>query len=107
MGGHGLSEQRRESSALRAINLLQAMHVLGVYWKEDVSFAPTHSSATRRYHVDTGGANFELLITNEKWFDVGAGKGGGGAIDLTMHLYSEPFTKAQKRLKKAVGPNAV
>lgn len=48
--------------------------------------------------------DYELLICREKWFDTlpRLQEGGGGAIDLTMHLFAEPFSKALRRLDKAV-----
>jgi hypothetical protein len=40
----------------------------------------------RLYVSSPEGAAWELLVTGPKWFDTRAGKGGGGGIDLVMHL---------------------
>jgi hypothetical protein len=51
--------------------------------------------------VSTAGADFELLVTGLKWFDARAGKGGGGAVDLCMHLLGLDFVAAVKLLCRA------
>jgi hypothetical protein len=40
----------------------------------------------------------ELLATGVRWYDPRAKKGGGGAIDLAMHLLGLQFVDAVKRL---------
>ena len=47
----------------------------------------------------TGGSDWELLLSGPKWFDTRASKGGGGAVDLVMHLWGVPFKKAAEMLK--------
>jgi hypothetical protein len=37
---------------------------------------------------------FRICVTGSKWFDHNAQKGGGGAIDLTMHVKSLSFKSA-------------
>ena len=37
---------------------------------------------------------FRICVNGFKWFDHDAGKGGGGAIDLTMHIMRLSFTGA-------------
>ncbi|MBZ3343388.1 hypothetical protein IPR00_22095, partial [Xanthomonas perforans] len=41
----------------------------------------------------------ELLATGPKWYDTRAEKGGGGAIDLAMHLLRLDFVSAVKRFE--------
>ena len=43
--------------------------------------------------------NFELLLTGPKFYDTRQKRGGGGAIDLVMHLYQIDFKKAVDRLR--------
>ena len=95
-------ERVERAYALRAMPLLQALEAVGAYAKLDASYVPTTSRDSRRYHLSANCQDFELLLCREKWYDTRACKGGGGAIDLVMHLYSEPFNKALRRLDKAV-----
>ena len=95
------------TAALRAAPLLKALHALGAYVKEDDSFQPTRNKDSRRFHVNAAGREFELVMTGQKWFDTRASKGGGGPIDLTMHVYSETFIRAFGRLERALGDGGV
>ncbi len=49
------------------------------------------------------GAAWEILITGARWFDVRAGKGGGGGVDLVMHLLGVKFVEAVKILSAQAG----
>ena len=53
-------------------------------------------------NVAIGGGMVELLVTGPKWYDTRAEKGGGGAIDLAMHLLRLDFVSAVKRLQAAI-----
>ena len=90
------------ANALRAMPLLKALDAMGVYAKQDASYEPMKNRDSSRYHLTANCQDYELLICREKWYDTRACKGGGGAIDLAMHLFSEPFNKALQRLDKAV-----
>ena len=59
---------------------------LGLYWKRDPDFVPVKDAATVRLNVSIGGGGVELLATWPKWYDTRKEQ-GGGAIDLTMHLF--------------------
>ena len=89
------------ADALRSIGLLDALHALGAYAKEDRSYEPTKNSDARRYHVSAAGREYELIVRGEKWYDTREKRGGGGSIDLTMYLYNETFSRAVVRLGKA------
>ena len=43
----------------------------------------------------------EILTTGPKWYDTRARKGGGGAIDLAMHVLGVSFVDAVKQLTAA------
>ena len=83
---------------LRTMSVQQTLDRLGLYWKADAQFQPVKNAQTVRLHVSVGGSNVELLATGPKWYDTRAGQGGGGAIDLTMHLLQLSFVAAVKRL---------
>ena len=85
----------------RSLDALQALRILADYVKEDATFKPTSSSSTRRVHATAAGADWELLVDGPKFYDTRAKTGGGGAIDLVMHLRQVPFKKAVKQLRKA------
>jgi hypothetical protein len=78
-----------------------ALDLLGLYWKRDLDFRPLKDMTTIRLNVSIGGSVVELLVNGLKWYDTRAGKGGGGAIDLAMHLFRLDFASAVKRLQVA------
>lgn len=91
-----------DKSDLTRWQSLQAAHVLkslADYVKVDTSFNPVSSHATTRVHVCVAGGEWELLLTGTKFFDTRAEKGGGGAVDLVMHLWRVPFRQAARLLK--------
>lgn len=100
------AESIQAANSLRDIPLLTAMKALGAYCKEDRSYQPVRHQGARRYHVSVANREFELLILERKWFDARANTGGGGSIDLTMHLFSEAFSRSLGRLSRAMGPKA-
>lgn len=72
-----------------------ALDVLGLYWKRDPDFVPIKDKSTVRLNVSVGTGVVELLATGPKWYDTRAEKGGGGAIDLTMHLLNKHICFAE------------
>lgn len=94
-------EAVHRANVLRAMPLPKALEAMGAYAKLDASYEPKKNRDSRRYHVSIEGCDYELMICNEQWFDTRASKGGGGAIDLAMHLFSESFSKSLSRLNKA------
>jgi hypothetical protein len=74
-----------------------------LFWRRDREFVPEKDTRTVRLHVSSpAGLAWEILVTGLKWYDVRAGKGGGGGIDLVMHLQGGDFVQAVKLL--ASGP---
>ena len=63
-----------------------------------LAVSPSRDAATVRLNVSIGGGGVELLATGPKWYDTRKEQGGGGAIDLTMHLFRLSFVDAVKRL---------
>ena len=85
----------------RALYALQALLIVADHVKEDATYKPTHSWSTRRVHVTAAGADWELLVDGPKFFDTRAKTGGGGAVDLVMHLWRVPFNKSVMQLRSA------
>lgn len=91
-------------SWLREVPLARALDDLGLHVAVDRDFAPVKNPGTQRWIVSLAAGTAELLVTGVKWYDTRIGKGGGGAIDLVMHLEGVNFVAAVKRLSLAVGP---
>jgi hypothetical protein len=71
---------------------------LAIEVKPDPTFAPVKDAGSRRWHAYTTHGDFEILTTGTKWYDIRERKGGGGAIDLAMHVLGLSFVDAVKRL---------
>ncbi len=77
-----------------------ALALLAIYFKVDSTYHPVKDGTSRRWHARTARGEFEILTTGTKWYDTRAKKGGGGAIDLAMHLEALSFPNAVKCLQK-------
>ncbi len=77
------------------------LNALAEFAKRDPTFRPIKDQATVRWHASARHRDFELLLTGPRFFDSRAAKGGGGAIDLAMHLLQTTFVDAVKALRAA------
>jgi hypothetical protein len=84
--------------ALRLMTPQQTLDRLGLGWKRDPDFRPQKDSRTVRLYVTVGAGVVELVVTGARWYDTRAQRGGGGAIDLTMHVLGLSFVDAVRRL---------
>lgn len=84
----------------REIPSADVLAALAEHLKADPTYVPVKDGSSRRWHVHTDRGDFEILTTGLKWFDMRAEKGGGGAIDLVMHMMGLPFVDAVKFLTK-------
>ena len=73
---------------------------LAIDVKPDPTFKPAKNPGSRRWHAHTVCGDFEILTTGPKWYDTRARKGGGGAIDLAIHVLGLTFVDAVKSLNK-------
>ena len=87
---------------LHGMDAEAVLHRLGEYAKADKSFDPIKSKHTSRWHVTAAGRQFELLLNGPKFYDTRQKLGGGGAIDLTMHLLRVDFKSAVERLRSVL-----
>jgi hypothetical protein len=69
--------------------------------KLDRDFVPRRAKGTQRVHISAASADWELLVDGPRFFDTRAEKGGGGAVDLVIHLWRVPFKKAVQMLRDA------
>jgi hypothetical protein len=92
------SFDRATLTPLREMSSEDALALLAIQCKRDSSFEPVKEPTTRRWHAHTSGGEFEILTTGTKWYDTRAKIGGGGAIDLAMHVLRLPFVDAVRIL---------
>lgn len=79
----------------RSMSFDQVIAKLDLRAKRDMTFVAASRQETTRWNVDVaGGGVVELLLTWPKWFDTRQRRGGGGAIDLAMHLTGLKFSAA-------------
>lgn len=83
----------------RGLDAASALAAIADHAKRDQTFRPVKDAKTSRWHVTVDGNEFELLLTGPKFWDTRARTGGGGAIDLAMHLVGIDFKGAVRRLQ--------
>lgn len=93
---------------VRAMPLSQVLNKLHddgkLFWRRDLDFVPEKDGKTVRLFLSSpSGIAWEILVTGLKWYDIRAGKGGGGGIDLVMHLFGVDFVAAVKLLLVGAG----
>lgn len=85
----------------RALDAAEVLVALADHAKCDQTFVPVKQANSTRWHASIGGAEFELVLTGPKFWDTRANVGGGGAVDLAVHLVGGDFKKAVAKLKAA------
>ncbi|MBS0454638.1 MAG: hypothetical protein JSS14_25355 [Proteobacteria bacterium] len=84
----------------RALDALLVLEKLGCYAKADDTFKPLSAEGTQRYHINLESQDFELLLRGPKFFDTRLKRGGGGAVDLVMHVHRVDFKAATDLLRR-------
>ena len=84
----------------RQLDALLVLEKLGCYAKADNTFEPIKAQGTARYHVTADGKDFELLLHGPKFFATRLQRGGGGAVDLVMHVRHVDFKGAADLLRR-------
>jgi hypothetical protein len=88
---------------LREMASQEALALLAIHLKVDPTYLPIKDPDSRRWHACTTHGEFEILTTGAKWYDTRANQGGGGAIDLAMHVLGLSFVNAVKLLTERAG----
>ena len=88
---------------LREMPAGDALAMLTTHSRLDPTYVPVKDDDSRRWHVCTARGEFEILTTGAKWYDTRVRLGGGGAIDLAMHVLGLSFVDAVKHLTDAAG----
>ncbi len=86
----------------RSMPALVVLKALADHIKQDPDFEPLSSRETTRWHVSIQGQDYEFLCTGAKFYDTRQQHGGGGAIDLIMHLYQLDFKRSVQRLRSVL-----
>ena len=84
----------------RKLDAAAVLGLLAEYAKDDVMFVAKNDPTSSRWHSSVGGRDFEIVCTGPKFWDTRSGSGGGGALDLIMHLTGLDFRAAAKLLEK-------
>ena len=103
-----MTVRRRSFSAatltrLRELPAGETLTLLATHARLDPTYLPIKDDHSRRWHVCTPRGEFEILTTGTKWYDTRARLGGGGAIDLAMHVLGLSFVHAVKHLTDTAG----
>jgi hypothetical protein len=85
----------------RSLDASTVLLALADHAKVDATYVPATSSKSTRWHVNCAGHDFELLLTGAKFWDTRSHVGGGGAIDLAIHLNGCSFKEATKLLLRS------
>lgn len=88
-----------ELARLQALDAKIILLKFADHAKLDPTFSPISSKHTSRWHARAGNREFELLLNGPKFFDTRQKRGGGGGIDLVMHLFEIDFKQAVERLR--------
>ncbi|MCP3725440.1 hypothetical protein M3I53_20325 [Paraburkholderia sp. CNPSo 3272] len=83
----------------REVPAVDVLTALADHAKRDVSYIALKSPLSSRWHARYGSREFELLLTGPKFWDTRERKGGGGALDLAMHLAQVNFSEAVRLLQ--------
>lgn len=91
-----------ELKRLREVPLLKALDALELHYQHDPDYKPRKFQESMRVIVSVKDLVYTLQITGMRWYDMHSKAGGGGAIDLTMHLMQCDFFQAAKLLQKSL-----
>ncbi|MFT4438211.1 hypothetical protein ACMX25_33230 [Caballeronia sp. 15715] len=89
----------------QTLDALFVLQKVGCCTKRDIPFHPVTARDTARYHVNAAGSDFELLLNGPKFWDTRANRGGGGAVDLAMHVFKSDFKRALRLLTATLLPS--
>jgi len=78
----------------RRLDAAAVLAVLADHAKQDRDYLPVKDPGSTRWHATVKGVDFEILCTGPKFLDTHGGAGGGGAVDLAMHVLGVDFKRA-------------
>ena len=90
---------RAELAAMQAMDAKTVLLKFADHAKPDPTFQAISSKHTSRWHARVLSRDFELLLNGPKFYDTRQKLGGGGGIDLVMHLFQINFRQAVEQLR--------
>ncbi len=84
----------------RRLDAETVLAAIAAYAKPDPLYVPVKDRSSRRWHAHVDGRDYELLLTGPKFWDTRQAVGGGGAVDLVMHLTGGDFKAASRQLTR-------
>lgn len=94
------SVDNSELERWRLVDAATAIAALSDYAKLDPDYEPRKDQRSTRWHVTAGGRDYEVVCTGPRFLDTRSNQGGGGAVDLAMHLLCVDFKSAVKALRE-------
>jgi hypothetical protein len=88
---------KSDAERFRALDLALVLPLVATHAKRDGTFVPLKDQRSQRWHATAQG-DYELVLTGSKFWDTRARTGGGGAVDLTMHIWRCSYRLALRRL---------
>lgn len=94
---------KTELERWRDLSASAVLSQIADYAKQDITFVPIKNNKTSRWNVTIPGkGDYEILATGPKFWDMRENIGGGGAVDLVMHLFGMDFKQAFTKLRKTM-----
>ncbi len=84
----------------RSLDSVVVLLALADFAKQDNTYVPEKAAGSTRWHASVLGRDFELLLTGPKFWNTRERVGGGGAVDLSIHLTGFNFVKATALLSE-------
>ena len=84
----------------RSLDSVLVLQAIADHAKPDLTYSPIKTQRSSRWHANVNGQDFELLLTGAKFWNTRQAVGGGGAIDLVIHLTGANFKDAVRLLNR-------
>lgn len=84
----------------RSLDAVVVLQALADHAKPDPTYSPIKTQCSTRWYANVNGQDFELLLTGPKFWNTRQAVGGGGAVDLVIHLTGTDFKDAVRLLKQ-------
>lgn len=89
----------RQLARWKNLDTVLVLAAVADHAKRDDSYLTRKHCASSRWHVSADGNDYELIVTGTKFWGAHARRGGGGALDVVMHLLPLDFKKASRQLE--------
>jgi len=83
----------------RELDAVVVLRAVSEYLKQDTEFQPRQGHGSTSWHANVSGRDYEILCTGPRFLDTRTNQGGGGAVDMVMHLMQLDFRSSAAVLK--------